>query len=82
MSCVSWVSSESMSPVVFESDCCMVSRIDLRLSTLLAVRKSRIWVASFSTSRRFLSALAWIWLTALSQRSLFSSSVNASIDSA
>ena len=71
-----------MSPVVFESPWLIVSRDERRLSTLFAVRKSSSCLAILSTSRRLRSTLAWIWETALSQRSLFSSSVNVSIDSA
>ena len=68
-----------MSPVVFERLCCIVSREERRLSTLFAVRNSRSLSAISLTSRRFFSTFAWIWLTALSQRFLFSSSVYASI---
>ena len=71
-----------MSAVVFERPCWTVSRDERRLSTLWDVRNSsRCWEI-LSTSRRLRSTFWWICETALSQRSLFSSSVNASIDSA
>ena len=80
---VSWVFSVSrvrMSLVAFCSDCCTVSRVERRLSTLFAVRKSRRSFAILSTIRRCFSTFWWICDTALSQRTLFSSSVNLSID--
>ena len=78
-SCVSSASTRRISVVIWVSDCWAVSRDERRLSTLFAVRNSSSCLAIFSTSRRFFSTLPWICWTALSQRALFSSSVNASI---
>ena len=71
-----------MSAVVLESPCWIVSRVDRRLSTLFAVRKSTTCFARRSTSRRWFSTFWWVFFTAASHLTRFSSSENASIASA